>query len=98
MKQTQLERSQVNQIVENALREDVGSGDITTNSLFDENAKRKAVIMVKEDGIVAGLPVAEIVFRKLDENVVWDEKKKDGDRVQPSEILAELSGSTRAIL
>jgi nicotinate-nucleotide pyrophosphorylase (carboxylating) len=98
MKQIRLERSQVNRIVENALREDVGSGDITTNSFFDENAKCKAVVMVKENGIVAGLPVAELVFRKLDENIVWIEKKKDGDKVKPNEILAEISGPTRAIL
>lgn len=98
MKQIQLERTQVNRIVENALREDVGSGDITTNSLFDENAKCKAVIMVKENGIVAGLPVAELVFRKLDGDVVWDGKKKEGVKVKSNGILAEISGPTRAIL
>lgn len=98
MKQIRLELSKVGKIVENALREDIGKGDITTNSLFDENARCKAVITAKENGTIAGLPVAEIVFRKLDKNVICDLKKKDGDKVKPHETLAEISGPTRAIL
>ncbi len=78
MNQTSLDRSQIDQIIENALREDIGGGDITTNLLFPEGIWCKAVILAKEEGILAGLPIAEMVFRKLDKNIVWDEKKRDG--------------------
>lgn len=98
MNWTPLDWSQVDQIIENALREDVGRGDITTNLLFPEGVRCKAVILAKEEGILAGLPIAERVFRKLDKNIVWDEKKKDGEKIEPNQILAEISGSQRAIL
>ncbi|MBI2487515.1 MAG: carboxylating nicotinate-nucleotide diphosphorylase [Deltaproteobacteria bacterium] len=98
MKQIKLDWSQVELIIENALQEDIGSGDITTEPLFPENTKCKAIIMAKEDGVVAGLPVAERVFRKLDKNILWNEKKREGETVKPKDILAEIEGSTRAIL
>src|SRR5713101_5828885 len=98
MNQTPLDWSQVDQIVENALREDVGKGDITTNLLFSEGVRCKAVILAKEEGVLAGLLIAERVFRRLDKDIVWDEKKKDGEKIEPNQILAEISGSQRAIL
>jgi nicotinate-nucleotide pyrophosphorylase (carboxylating) len=98
MKRTPLDWSQVDQIIENALREDVGEGDITTNLLFSEGVQSKAAILAKEEGILAGLLIAERVFRKLDKDIGWNEKKKDGDRVEPNQILVEISGSQRAIL
>jgi nicotinate-nucleotide pyrophosphorylase (carboxylating) len=98
MNQTPLDWSQVDQIVENALREDVGKGDITTNLLFSEGVRCKAVILAKEEGVLAGLLIAERVFRKLDKNIILEEKKKDGDKIEPNQILAEISGSQRAIL
>jgi nicotinate-nucleotide pyrophosphorylase (carboxylating) len=98
MNQTPLDWSQVDQIIENALREDVGRGDITTNLLFPEGVRCKAVILAKEEGRLAGLLIAERVFRKLDRDIVWGEKKKDGEKIEPNQILAEISGSQRAIL
>lgn len=98
MNRTPLNWSQVDQIIENALREDVGEGDITTNLLFSEGAQSKAVILAKEEGTLAGLLIAERVFRKLDRDIVWNEKKKDGEKVEPNQILVEISGSQRAIL
>ncbi len=98
MLQAKLDWSQVEQIIENALREDMGSGDITTELLFPEDMKCKAIIMAKEDVVLAGLPVAERVFRKLDKNTLLNEKTRDGERVKPKDILAEIEGSPRAIL
>jgi len=98
MIKARLDRSQVEPIIENALHEDIGSGDITTNLLLPEDKECKAIIMAKEDGIVAGLPVAEMVFRKLDKNVLWNERKREGELVEPKDILAEIQGSPRAIL
>lgn len=98
MAQIQLDLSEINQILENALREDIGSGDITTNLLFPYDAECKAIILAKEEGVVAGLPIAEMVFRKLDKDIVFSEEKKDGDKVEPNQVLAEISGSQKAVL
>src|SRR3970040_1299941 len=98
MSEIQLNLSKVNQILENALREDIGSGDITTNMLFQYDAECKAIILAKEEGLVAGLPIAEMVLRKLDKDIVWSEEKKDGDKVEPNQCLAAISGSQKAVL
>ena len=98
MAHIQLDLSEINQILENALREDIGSGDITTNLLFPYDAECKAIILAKEEGLVAGLPIAEMVFRKLDKDIVFSEEKKDGDKVEPNQVLAEISGSQKSIL
>ncbi|HXG30044.1 MAG TPA: carboxylating nicotinate-nucleotide diphosphorylase [Thermodesulfobacteriota bacterium] len=98
MIKTRLERSQIEPIIENALREDIGSGDITTNLLFPEDSECRAIIIAKEEGIVAGLPIAEMVFKRLDEGILWNEKRRDGDSVKPGDTLAEIQGRTRAIL
>lgn len=98
MKEVGLDWNKLEPIIENALREDVDGGDITTNQLFPEGGKCRAVIMAKEEGIVAGLPIARKVFMKLDKNVLWNERMRDGQTVRPKDILAEIEGSTRAIL
>src|SRR4030066_2320346 len=98
MSEIQLNLDEVNQILENALREDIGSGDITTNLLFPCDAECKAIILANEEGLVAGLPIAEMIFRKLDKDIVWSEEKKDGDKVEPNQVLAEISGSQKAVL
>jgi len=93
-----LDLYQVEKIVENALREDVGSGDLTTELLFSEETRGKAVIIFKEEGVLAGLPVVGMVFKKLDEGILWEEIKMDGERVERGQVVAELTGSLRAIL
>ena len=98
MSETQLDLDEINQILENALREDIGSGDITTNMLFQYDAECKAIILAKEEGLVAGLPIAEMVFRKLDKDIFCSEEKKDGDKVEPNQVLAEITGSQKAVL
>ena len=85
-------------IITLALAEDIGSGDITTDSIIPKGSKGKAVIRAKEDGVICGLPVAEAVFRKLDKNIIWKPKKKDGDRVSKGDVVAEAEGSLRALL
>lgn len=81
-----------------AYAEDIGDGDITTNNLVPPNENKTAILIAKEEGIVAGLPVAEMVFRKFDPNIVWNEKKPDGSKVFPGDILVEFIGTYRALL
>jgi len=81
-----------------ALKDDVGDGDITTNSIVPAEIRRKAKMVAKADGVIAGLPVAEMVFRELDPDMVWNELVKEGDKVKSGDVLVEFKGSYRALL
>jgi nicotinate-nucleotide pyrophosphorylase (carboxylating) len=81
-----------------AYAEDIGDGDITTNNLIPPGANKTAILVAKETGIVAGLPVAEMVFKKFDKNVEWNEKVPDGSLVNPGDVLVEFTGNYRALL
>lgn len=81
-----------------ALMEDIGEGDHSTLACIDRYAKGKAVLKVKEDGILAGLELAEEIFRYLDPDAKIELYKKDGDRVQKGEIAFEVSALIHAIL
>jgi len=81
-----------------AYAEDIGDGDITTNNLVSPAEIKTAVLVAKEPGIVAGLPVAEMVFKKFDPNIEWHEKIPDGSSVLPGNVLVEFRGHYRALL
>ncbi|WP_206812183.1 carboxylating nicotinate-nucleotide diphosphorylase [Paradesulfitobacterium ferrireducens] len=81
-----------------ALNEDIGFQDITTESIVDEAHQSQAEIMAKQEGIIAGLEVAETVFRLLNPGVVFSTKVKDGDKVNPGQIIATVYGPTRTLL
>jgi nicotinate-nucleotide pyrophosphorylase (carboxylating) len=81
-----------------ALKDDVGDGDITTNSIVPAEIRRKAKMVAKADGVIAGLPVAEMVFRKLDPDLIWKELVKEGDKVKKGDVLVEFRGSYRSLL
>ena len=85
-------------LFELAYAEDIGSGDITTNSIIQPAERKTAVFVAKENGVVAGLPVSEMVFRELDETLEWNVKKQEGEKVQKGEILVEFKASYRALL
>lgn len=80
------------------LAEDIGSGDITTDATVPEGHTSRAVIVAKEEGVIAGHPFARDVFRELDAAFVYEETKRDGESVGKGEIVARLEGKTRAIL
>jgi len=98
MTKTIFDWHQVDLIIENSLQEDLGSGDITTNLLLPEDSKSQAIIKAKQHGIVAGLPIAKRIFKRLDKKIVWIEKKRDGEEIMINDILAEIKGSKKAIL
>jgi len=81
-----------------ALKEDVGDGDITTDNIVPSETRRKAKMIAKEDGVVAGLIVAKMVFEELDPDLIWNEVAHNGDRVKKGDVLAEFEGSYRALL
>ena len=86
------------EIVERALREDLIYGDLTTDNLVDYSAKSKAVFILKEEGVIAGLEIAEMVFKKLDEDIQFRALVKEGSQISAGSKIAEVKGSTAAIL
>jgi nicotinate-nucleotide pyrophosphorylase (carboxylating) len=85
-------------LFELAYAEDIGDGDITTNNLVPSDSNKTAVLVAKEEGVIAGLPVAEMVFKKFDPNIEWKELMPDGSKVKPGDVIAEFKGNYRALL
>ena len=85
-------------LIDLALKDDVGEGDITTDNIVPSELRRKAKMVAKSDGVVAGLPVAEMVFRKLDKDLIWNELTPDGTKVKKGDVLVEFEGTYRALL
>lgn len=88
----------IDEIIKNALIEDMNYGDITTDTLIEENGTSLAVITAKQAGVVAGLSVAGRVFEMLDSDISFQALKSDGDTIQKGEMIAKIKGKTRAIL
>jgi len=88
----------IDKIIEQALLEDIGTGDITTESIIPSNLKAKGIIKTFEKGVIAGLDIACLVFQKLDAEIVFQEKTKDGTKVIRGKELAEITGPARTIL
>ncbi|MDK8184121.1 carboxylating nicotinate-nucleotide diphosphorylase [Paenibacillus sp. UMB4589-SE434] len=80
------------------LKEDIGTGDVTTAFTVPQGQQSKGIIHAKEDGIIAGLPVAEAVFEVVDPHLTFHALVQEGERVQKGTILAEVVGSTHSIL
>ncbi|KAF0134023.1 MAG: nicotinate-nucleotide pyrophosphorylase [Candidatus Saganbacteria bacterium] len=85
-------------IIKTALKEDIGSGDITTNAIIPASQKVEAIIRAKEDGEIAGLLIAKEVFYQIDKRIKFSPKVKDGDQVKNGTIIAIVSGPARGIL
>jgi nicotinate-nucleotide pyrophosphorylase (carboxylating) len=85
-------------IVRAALAEDIGAGDITTESAIPAGARAEAYIVAKESCVVAGLPLFEAVFAELDGNLAFKTLVRDGDVVDNGERVCRLAGSARTIL
>jgi len=85
-------------LVQQALAEDVGEGDLTTEALIPPGEACRAELVAREELVAAGLPLAEMVFSELDENVVASARVKEGESVPPGTVLMTLEGPARAIL
>lgn len=89
---------QVKHQIEEWLLEDIGGGDITTNNIVPKGAKTKAIIHAKQEGILAGVDVAKLVFQSLSDSVSFHVCVEDGAKLTKGTIIAELEGDARAIL
>lgn len=83
--------------IDRALAEDVGSGDVTTNALVPEDASGRARLVQKAPGVIAGLLVAESVFRRVDPSLRWHPHVGEGEW-RDGGLVAEVAGHSRSIL
>jgi nicotinate-nucleotide pyrophosphorylase (carboxylating) len=89
---------QLDLLIKNALAEDIGDGDHSTLCCIDANATGKAVLKIKEDGVLAGMEVAEQIFKFVQPNMQFNAFKKDGDQMQFGDIAFEISADIHTIL
>ncbi|MDF2591731.1 MAG: nadC [Clostridia bacterium] len=88
----------VDRIIKNALEEDLGWGDVTTDSTIPKESAIKGNFIAKEQGIVCGIGVCKRVFEILDNSVVFEIQISDGVMAQKGDIIAKISGPSRSIL
>ena len=88
----------VKKLVELALAEDIGAGDITTDYLIDSDAVGSGYIVAKEPLVVAGLNIVKMVFKELDSDIKFTSGYNDGDLVGKGSIIFEMKGNLRALL
>lgn len=93
------ERDQyLDRFIENALYEDIGDGDHTSLASIPVAQHGKAELLIKEDGILAGMEIAEKVFAKVDNKLVFTPVLKDGDKIKFGDIAFTVEGSVLSIL
>lgn len=89
---------ELNLFIENSIREDIGDGDHSSLSCIPAEATGKAQLIVKEDGIIAGIEIAKQVFAHLDPNIVFDQLIADGTKVERGDIAFTVEGKTQTLL
>ena len=88
----------VDEIIRNGLKEDINNIDITTDILIDDESKSVGRMLAKEKGVIAGLHIVKRVFETLDRDIKVKFNVKDGDKVEKGTVIAQIEGSTKAIL
>lgn len=90
--------SAIEEIISRALREDIGAGDLTAQATIPDDLLARAVVIAKQEGIIAGLDVMEKTFCTFDSSTRVTLHVQDGTRVEAETILAEIRGSARSIV
>jgi nicotinate-nucleotide pyrophosphorylase (carboxylating) len=93
-----IDRLYIDDLIMSSLKEDMPLGDITTDNLIVADATSHAVLIAKEEGIIAGLDVAERVFKILNSDIKFIRNFNDGDFISKGKIIAEIEGNSRAML
>lgn len=88
----------IDELIDLAFAEDIGDGDHTTNSTIPEDARGKSRLIIKEDGIVAGVDMAEKVLHKIDPEIKINVFIPDGSKVNKGDIVFTAEGKTRSLL
>jgi nicotinate-nucleotide pyrophosphorylase (carboxylating) len=98
MESNYLSDSRVGRMIENALFEDIGFGDITSESLIGEDQLGSAEFIAKESGIVSGMDVAKVIYGIVDGQVTFEQSVMDGALVERGVSLGRIHGPVRSIL
>jgi len=93
-----LHPAHLRRLAKNALAEDQARHDVTTAALVPPEQQGRAVIVAKAEGVLAGLPMAEAVFKALDPSLAWRPLAAEGARLSPGQAVAEIEGPLAAIL
>jgi nicotinate-nucleotide pyrophosphorylase (carboxylating) len=88
----------IDQIIDQALIEDIGDGDHTSDACIPEQAQGKAKLLVKEPGVIAGVELAKQIFSKFDSNLKVETLITDGTKINIGDIILTVEGSSRSIL
>ncbi len=94
----QLMNKKIEKIISNALKEDIASGDITTNATITKSLKAKGNFLVKQNGVIAGLEIVEKVFSINDPSLKFKKYFNDGDKIKSGAIVASIEGRASSIL
>ena len=94
----QLNRQEVDDLINRALAEDVGRGDLTTNVTIPVGTSLKASMVARQDIVVCGMEFAALTFRRVNQEIKVELKVKDGDKVAKGTALATVEGDARAVL
>jgi len=86
------------ELIRIALREDIGSGDITTEATIPDNVNARAQMVAKDNGIVAGVDVAVEVFQQLNPKLIAIVNRQDGEIIKPGDVILEVTGPARSLL
>ena len=90
--------NQLNTLIDLALDEDIGDGDITSELLIPKKLRAKATILAKSDGVLAGIDLTRLVFVKVDPDLKFKASLKDGAKLNPGDIIATITGNAHSIL
>ncbi len=91
-------KEELKDLVVRSLEEDIGDGDLTTEIVVPEPKYAKASIQSKDEGILAGVDLAEMVFLQVDDRLAIDKLKEDGDKVEEGDLLMKISGNGSSLL
>lgn len=98
MQKERLFTAEIQESIKQALTEDIGASDVTTDLIVPENANLNARLVAKAEGVIAGLMIAAMTFELLDRRIRFNSLVADGDRVHAKETLAQIEGPARSIL
>jgi len=85
-------------LIEEALKEDIGGGDITTQAIIPPDLRARGLLIAKKGGVICGLPLAEEVFKRVGEGLKFGRLVEEGEKVQKGKEVAWIKGEARAIL
>lgn len=85
-------------IINSALKEDIGKGDITTKATIEKSKRAVAKFLIKADGVIAGLEIAKAVFQSVDPKIKFEIKIKDGSQVKYGDVVAIVKGKAQSLL